>query len=63
MKTISIKCPNCGGNINLDLDNIQKTNNIISYGVVSSIREDLNKNIIISLYNGEIKVFQKIKDN
>ena len=23
MKTISIKCPNCGGNINLDLDNIQ----------------------------------------
>ena len=43
----------------LNLENIQKTNNIISYGVVSSIREDLNKNIIISFYNGEIKVFSK----
>jgi len=45
-----------------ELDNIQKNNNIIDYGVISSIREDLNKNIIISLYNGEIKVFSpKIK--
>ena len=45
-----------------ELENIQKNNNIIDYGVISSIREDLNKNIIISLYNGEIKVFSpKIK--
>ena len=45
-----------------ELENIQKNNNIIDNGVISSIREDLNKNIIISLYNGEIKVFSpKIK--
>ena len=42
----------------LNLENIQN-NNINDYDVVSSVNEDLNKNIIISLYNGEIKVFSK----
>ena len=42
-----------------DISNIQKTNHIINYGVISTIKEDFNKNIIVSLHNGEIKVFSK----
>ena len=37
-------------NIHLDDDD---------YHVISSIKEDINKNIIISLYNGKIKIFKR----
>lgn len=43
----------------MELNNVQSNNEIINYGVISSIIEDKNKDIMISLYNGEIKIFSK----
>ena len=42
------------------LENVQKDNEN-DCTAISSIQEDINNNIILTLYNGEIKIFSKLE--